>query len=438
MKFIKPLFILLGFSFYLQAQQTDTLSTERFSIHAQATVIDQYKPGFSARYSGTNSLQTKSESQTSITSSLYIGAKLWKGGSIFINPEIAGGSGLSGAVGIADATNGETFRVGDPAPQIYLARIFYRQLFALTSSTTYQASDMNQLAERVPNKYISLTVGKIGVADYFDDNKYSHDPRTQFMSWGLMDNGAWDYAANTRGYTPSIVLEYVTPTDEIRYGISLVPKEANGNDMNWEVKKASSQALEYTHRYKIKGKDGAIRLLAFYTTTNLGNYEQSIALNPTNPDIDATGTYGNYKYGFTLNAEQDFNRYLGGFFRAGWNNGKTETWMFTEIDRTVSAGLVLNGQLWKRNGDNVGLAYICSGISKEHQDYLAAGGSGFMLGEGNLNYAPEQLAELYYAAELVKNQIYLTGAYQLVVNPGYNADRQGPVNVFSVRLHLNI
>jgi len=422
----------------LPAQQADTLQEDRFSIHAQTTVINQFKPGFSAPYSGDNSLQTKKESQTSMTATLYAGVRLWKGASLFINPEIAGGSGLSQALGIAAATNGETFRIGDAAPKIYMARLFYRQVFALGNSSTWQESDANQLGQRMPDRYLAVTIGKIGVADYFDDNQYSHDPRSQFMSWALMDNGAWDYPANTRGYTPSVVIEYVTPRYEWRYGFSLVPLVANGPKMNWNISRANSSSLEYTHRHRIGGRAGAVRILGFFTTTNMGDYRESIQLNPQNPDITSTRRYGNTKFGFMVNAEQGLTDQLGCFVRAGWNNGKHETWAFTEIDHTISGGLSLTGEQWKRGDDHVGLAYVASGLSQPHREYLAAGGKGFMLGDGKLNYAWEQLAELYYSAVLRKDQLFLTGAYQLILNPGYNHDRKGPVNVLSVRVHISI
>ena len=419
-------------------QTTDTLKNDRFSIHAQTTVINQLKPAFKAKYTGDNSLVTEQENKNSITSSLYAGVRLWKGASIFVNPEIAGGAGLSNVLGVAAATNGETFRIGDPAPQLYLARLFCRQLFSLSKETEYQQSDFNQLGENIPTKYIAFTIGKVGVADYFDDNKFSHDPRTQFMSWALMDNGAWDYPANTRGYTSSIIFEFVTPRHELRYGISLVPLMANGSEMNWDISKASSHTIEYTHRHKIKNQNGAVRILGFFTTANMGNYRQSIAMNPTNPVIEDSRKYGNTKYGFGINAEQNITKDLGCFFRASWNDGNNETWAFTEIDHSISAGFSMTGERYKRPNDNIGIAYVASGISKPHRDYLKAGGKGFMLGDGNLNYSWEHLTELYYSAELVKNHIYLTGAYQFLINPGYNKDRQGPVNILSVRLHARI
>ncbi|MEO9257789.1 MAG: carbohydrate porin [Crocinitomicaceae bacterium] len=430
--------MLVTLSLKLQAQQSDTLKNFRFSIHAQTTVINQFKPKFSAKYSGDNSLQTQQEDKTSLTSTLYVGVRLWKGASVFLNPEIAGGSGLSSALGIASATNGETFRVGDPAPHLYVARLFYKQLFSLTKQTTYQENDFNQIGTYIPTKYIAFTIGKVGVADFFDDNKFSHDPRTQFLSWGLMDNGAWDYPANVRGYTPSVVIEYVDPKNEFRYGASLVPVVANASKLNWDISKASSHSIEYTRRFKIKNRDGAVRVLGFFTTANMGNYRQSIALSPQNPVIADTRHYGNTKYGFAINAEQNITSDLGCFFRASWNDGNNETWAFTEIDHSISGGFSLNGERWKRKNDVIGLAYVASGISKAHAAYLKAGGKGFMLGDGNLNYAWEHLAEVYYSAELVKNHIYLTAAYQFLVNPGYNRDRQGPINVISLRLHARI
>jgi high affinity Mn2+ porin len=421
------------------AQQTDTLKNEWFTLHAQTTVINQNKPSFNgAKYTGDNSLHPQKESKTSLTSTFYLGARLWKGASFYVNPEIAGGSGLSEALGVAAAPNGETFRIGDPAPKIYVARLFYHQVFALSKEKAYQSNDFNQLGGREPLKYIALTIGKVGAADYFDDNQYSHDPRSQFMSWALMDNGAWDYPANTRGYTPSVILEYITPHNELRYGFSLMPKTANGNKMNWDVQNASSSSLEYTHRYSLHQQKGAVRVLGFFNTTNMGNYRESIALRAENPVIQDTRKFGHTKFGFAVNAEQELGKDLGAFFRASWNDGNNETWCFTEIDRSISAGLSLGGNRWKRSNDRVGLAFVASGISRPHRDYLMAGGKGFMLGDGNLKYGLEKLAELYYSAELVKNQVFISGAYQLLMNPGYNKDRKGPIHIFSVRVHTVI
>lgn len=422
----------------LFAIDTDTLKTDQTSVHFQATVVNQSKYGFNVLYSGNNSLSNKYENTTSITSTLFLGTRLWKNSSIFLNPEIAGGSGLSSALGIADATNGETFRVGDSAPKIYLARLFFRQLFPIGSEKTYYETDINQIGGYLPKKYFSLIVGKLGAADYFDDNKYSHDPRTQFMCWGLMDNGAWDYPANTRGYTPSITLEYVNPKNELRYSFALLPKNANGNDMDWNTYESGSHNLEFTQHYSIKKKEGTIRLLSFFNYTHMGNYSHAVKSSLGIPSIVDDRRYGRVKYGFGINIEQDLGKNIGMFLRAGWNDGKNETWAFTEIDHSLSVGLSASGKKWKRKNDNAGVAIVISGISKEHQTYLQHGGEGFILGDGNLNYKGESVTEVYYSTDLYKNQIFITGSYQLVLNPGYNADRKGPVNILSLRVHVII
>ncbi|WP_336517153.1 carbohydrate porin [Pollutibacter soli] len=418
--------------------QRDTTLKNRFSIHVQATVIYQYKSGFSAKYSGDNSLITADESHVSVTSTLFAGAKLWKGAVVFINPEIAGGSGLSQVLGVGAAPNGETFRIGDPSPKIYMARLFYQQRFALSINKAWKEPDFNEMGGYYPEKYIALTVGKLSIADFFDDNEFSHDARTQFMSWALMDNGAWDYPADTRGYTPSIVLEYISPSFELRYGFSLEPLTANGRNMNWNITEAGSHSFEYTRRHKINTRNGSIRLLGFLTVANMGNYKRSIELSPVNPDIEQTRVTGRTKFGFGISADQYLADDLGCFLRLSWNDGNNETWTFTEIDRSLSGGLTVTGKRWHRSDDNVGIAYVISGISKPHRNYLMAGGKGFMLGDGNLNYTNEQLMELYYSFALRKKSIYLSGAYQLIINPAYNKDRHGPVNVFSVRFHARI
>ena len=417
-------------------QSTDSLKEERFSIHGQSTVITQYKPAFSANYTGTNSLVPQSETQISNTYTLFLGARLWKGASVYFNPEVAGGSGLSGSLGVGASTNGETYRISNAAPSFELARLYFTQVIPLSKETTYKESDQNQLSGYLPASYISVTAGKICVSDFFDLNSYSHDPRTQFMSWALMSNGAWDFAANTRGYTPSIVLEWVTPRNEIRYDFSLLPKVANGMDMNWNIQEARSQTIEYTRNYSISGEKGSVRLLSYMNVCNMGSYNESVALHSSVPDITATRQNNRVKYGFGLNAEQAISNDLGAFFRAGWNDGNTETWAFTEIDRTVSLGLSGKGNRWNRPDDCVGIATVLSGLSAAHMNYLKAGGKGFELGDGNLNYSAENLTECYYSFQLSKN-ISLSATYQYLIHPGYNKDR-GPVNVFSARVHLQI
>ena len=264
MNIFKFTFIVLSLSsLTLKAQQKDSIKAERFTIHGQSTYITQYKPSFNAKYSGSNSLKTNEETQLSTTFTVFLGAKLWQGASVYFNPEVAAGSGLSGSLGVGASTNGETYRIDNTAPSFELARLYFTQLIPLNKETEYQESDQNKLSGKIPTNFISFTVGKICVSDFFDLNKYSHDPRTQFMSWALMSNGAWDFPANTRGYTPSIVLEWVTPKDELSYGFSLMPLVANGMKMNWNISKVGSHTLEYTHNYSLYSEKGVVRLVSY-------------------------------------------------------------------------------------------------------------------------------------------------------------------------------
>jgi high affinity Mn2+ porin len=415
---------------------TDTVKSHKWNIHFQQTIVTQYHPDFKAAYSDTFSLQPKNEGQTSLTSTLFMGGKLWKGAEIFFNPEIAGGSGLSLARGVAGFPNGETFRIGNPKPQIYLARLFLRQYIALSKETEEIGDEVNQLPRKLPTSFISFTLGKFSIADFFDNNSYSHDARNQFMNWALMSNGAWDYPANTRGYTVGFVTEFVRPTWAFRVSSTMVPTTANGNDLDHKISMAKSETAEFEKRYKILRRPGVIRVLGFYTQADMGNYRLAVqtALPGMHPDITLTRSTGRTKYGFGINLEQSFSENSGMFARASWNDGKNETWAFTEIDRAVSIGISLNGKKWKREEDAAGLAILANGISLDHRNYLQQGGHGFMVGDGNLNYAPEIITEFFYNFHLHDRHFWLSPDYQFIINPAYNKDR-GPVHVFSLRLH---
>jgi len=368
--------------------QVDTAKQERFSFHFQNTIIGQYKPSFSAPYSGQNSLQPGEETQVSVTATLFTAARLWKGATLVFNPEMSGGSGLSSTLGLGAATNGETFRVGDPKPAVYLARLYLRQLIPLGGSHSFQQGDANQPAAYQPDSYISLTAGKISLTDFFDANDYSHDPRSQFMNWALMASGAWDYAANTRGYTPGFLGEWVTPRHELRYVFALLPKTANGNVMNWDMGQSASQTLEYSYKYHWRNHPGKISGLAFYNYAGMGDYRQAVA-NTNPPDVIATRNGVRSKVGGGLNFQQELTPDVGIFARASMNDGRHETWAFTEIDNSISGGVSVAGTRWHRAGDTFGAAWVNSGLSDPHRDYLAAGGYGFMLGDGQLNYGRE-------------------------------------------------
>lgn len=437
----------LGLYGFCNAQDSIPQKEKWFTLHTQETTVSQFRPSFHADYTGDHSQTTGEQWATTLTSTIFAGLKLWPHAQVIFNPEISGGSGLSSAFGIAAFTNGEAFRVGSPEPKVYVARAFFQQLFPLGKKRVWQEDGENKIQKYIPEKYISFTAGKVSIADFFDDNTISHNPRTQFLSWGLMSNGAWDYPANTRGYTPSAILELITPKWELRYAISMVPNTANGNVMDKNISKANANTLEVKYKYQVAGKKGKISAIAFYNSAFMGSYTApNIESHPdsANPNfiinnytISASRQYGRSKYGFGINLEQNITDNVGVFARASYNDGKNETWCFTEIDRAISIGTSIKGTLWKRNNDVIGLAYCLSGLSNEHANYLANGGLGFIIGDGALNYKPENLWETYYSLSLLNGRIIPSFTYQFILNPAYNADR-GPINVFSLRLHLTI
>lgn len=403
-----------------------------FNFHFQQTIVYQEHPSFSARYSGPNSLHNSEEGKTSLTSTLFLGLRLWKGGELYFNPEIAGGSGLSQAKGLGGFTNGETFRVGDPAPQLYVARAYIRQNLWTSGPEVPLEDQANQLPTAVQERVLRLWFGKFSLADVFDQNAYSHDPRSQFLNWSLMSMGAWDFPANTRGYTWAGLLEYKSKAWEFRMAVSMVPHLANGPFLDARIRKANAGTLELQRNYQWAGQAGKIRLVCFGNQAQMGAYAK--ALTALSPDVVATRSYGRTKFGWGVNWEQSVSNQAGFFGRISWNDGKNETWAFTEIDRSVHLGWYSAGHFWKRSGDTWGAAFCVNGLSQVHADYLKAGGLGFMLGDGKLNYRPEIIGEIFYSFQLHEDHFFLTPDYQFVLNPGYNHDR-GPVHVFSLRMN---
>lgn len=424
--------------------QSDTSGKNGWSMHFQLTAVSQSHPSFKAAYSGPNSLvDTAEKGLLSVTTTLFAGRRLWKNAAFYFNPEIAGGKGMSGAKGIAGFPNGETFRIGDPEPVLYVARAYLQQHIALANAKYERvADDANQVAGLVPDRRITISAGKFAISDFYDDNPFSHDPRTEFLNWSLMSNGAWDYPANTRGYTVGLVAELVQPGWALRISAVQVPKKANGPVMDSKIFKANGETLELEKSYTIGKQPGTVRLLGFFNTSQAVAYRRAIDaakqgdssyLPVFTGDADLQH-YGGSKWGWGVNVNQNISDRLGAFFRASWNDGKTATWAFTEIDKSISGGLHIDGKLWKRDNDHVGVAMVVNGISKDHRDFLRAGLHGFIIGDGQLNYGSEGIAELYYAAELFKHIIF-TADYQFVNNPAYNKDR-GPVHVFAIRGHV--
>jgi high affinity Mn2+ porin len=436
-------FLLLAVTAF--SQRGDSLSkvshSDKWSYHFQYTNVMQGHGDIHAPYSGQNSLSANPEQAFSLTSSLYLGRKLWKGASVFYNPEVAGGKGMSSTLGVAGFPNGETFRIGDPSPTLYVARFFIRQHIALKSAK-YDTleSCSNQLGgECVPSHRITITAGKISLADLFDNNAISHDPRRQFMNWALMNNGAWDYPANTRGYTEGIVVEFITPSYAVRLAETLMSTVANGEDMNLDISHSRGETLELEKDYKIKGQKGAVRLLLFHNISHAGSYETAISNKlsgiDTTMNVNSLTAWNGLKYGFGVNADQQLNENISAFFRFGWNDGHTASWEFAEIDQSLSFGIQVKGARWKRPEDFFGMAFLVNDLSKDHWDFLNYGGYGFMIGDGKLpHYGSEQIFETYYSTKLTKS-LWFSADFQYVTNPAYNRER-GPVPVYALRAHV--
>jgi high affinity Mn2+ porin len=417
-------------------EEEKVLPTDWYSAHAQATVILQGLVPFFSPYTGPHSLVSAYELRTTATSTLYFAAKLpWEGGLLVINPEEAGGIGVGDVFGLGGAPNGEAVRVGNPQPTPYFARFLYQQTFELGGEWEKLADVANQIPGPRYKNAIVFKIGRMPATDDFDDNTFSHDPRTQFMNWGLMYNGSWDYPANVRGYTYGSTVEANIGDYAARYGIFAVAAVANGAPLDPHFTRANGQALELERRWTaLNDLPGTVRFLSWWNTANMGSYRIALQEMPVDPDVTQTRTY-RMRYGLGLSWDQELvKNELGIFGRIGYSDGHAETWMFTEIDQTISLGMLLKGKRWDRPRDEVGLAFLMNGLSRSHRDYLAAGGLGFELGDGKLNYGPEMIVEAYYNIR-VRRGINFTFDFQGIANPGYNRDR-GPVAIFAVRTHF--
>lgn len=429
--------MILLFPHFVSAQSgTDSSKAQRWTFHFQQTVIGQYHPNFASPYAGLNSQNANNEpTDVTITSTVFMGGKIWKGGEIFLNPELSGGQGIGHTLGIAGFPNGESYRVGTSLPVIAMVRMFLRQTIDLNAkSFTKTENGVNQMAGYIPDKRLVITAGKFSVTDIFDNNSYSHDPRAQFYNWSLMSAGAWDYPADTKGYTWGIAGEWIYPKWSLKAAITMVPSYANGPKFDDSIAKANSTSVEYDRNFQINNKHGVIRLIGFYTNAHMGNYQLATNDSMYHHDITQTRAYGRTKEGFAINAEQDINDKTGLFARISYNDGKNESWAFTEIDRSASVGISFKGTGWKRPDDVFGAAIVVNGLSKEHEEYLASGGYGFLIGDGRLNYGLESIFETYYNLKL-NNYFYLSPDYQFILNPGYNKDR-GPIHAFGLRGHV--
>ncbi|HEX7616946.1 MAG TPA: carbohydrate porin [Thermoanaerobaculia bacterium] len=406
-----------------------------WSLHGQLTWQLQGHGSFDSPYEGPNSFQNRKETRGSFTSTLFLGRRLWTGGEAYVNAELIAGQGLSRVLGLAAPPNGETYRVDSVQLKPNLARLFLRQTIALGGDEEPQDDEENQIQGRRAARRIVVTAGKFSGTDVFDANSYSHDPRTQFNNWSLWANAAWDYPADTRGYTWGVALELYRDAWAVRLGSFMEPREANGLEFDHDVSRAHGDVLEIEHRHALSGRPGAVRVLAYWNHASMGVYRQALNLAPGAPDITATRTPGRSKYGLGLNLEQEIASGIGAFLRAGWNDGKTESWAFTEIERTLALGATVRGDPWKRPRDLFGVAVALNGINGDHRDYLAAGGLGFMLGDGSLHASTEEVLDAFYRVSLA-SYAAVTLEFEHYTNPAFNQDR-GPLTVYGLRVHAN-
>lgn len=410
---------------------------ETWNAKFQATYIRQVKPSMNSPYAGPNSLSGDKETSYSFTTTASLGLKLWKGGEVYFNPEAAQGVPLSGLTGLGGFTNGEMARSSGARLKFYRARLFVRQTIGLGGGTEQLESDANQLAQVVDKNRITVTLGNVSVIDIFDNNTYAHDPRTQFMNWSIMTHGAYDFAADARGYTWGAAVEWQQGYWAARIGRFVVPKEPNQQILDPKFLKHYGDQVEIEHAHEVFGQPGRVRLLAFHMHARMANFQDAInygAANGTVPSIDDVRDRDRSSHGYGINLEQQVTPDIGVFARWSRGSGKTETYAFTEIDQSLSGGVSIKGSAWKRGDDTVGIAFARNQLSNERRSYLAQGGISFFIGDGRLNYAPEVIGEAYYNAQLTK-AFSLSLDWQHIARPAYNADR-GPANFFALRGHL--
>ena len=411
-----------------------------YIVGGQVTVVWQHQPTFRSPYQGPRSLRPDTEDAVSHSYTLYTGVRLLRWLDLYVDPEMIRGDGISGGVGLAGYTNGEVIRNPAAGQSPYLARAFLRATIPLGPKSEPQERDLLQVGGPVPTRRIVLTGGVLSSADIFDTNRYANSTRTQFLNWSFINDTAWDFAADTRGYTRGGAIEWIEAGWAVRLGAFQMPVVANGLDLDGDLLHNHGDQIEVeVHPTLLPERPMVARAMAYQNYANMGSYRQALALAAQTggaPDITRTRRSNARKYGFTLNVEQPLtdDGDTGLFARFGWNNGATETFCYTEADWTTSIGAQVAGRLWRRADDHLGVGVAANGLSDAHADYLAAGGLGFELGDGRLSYRPETIVETYYLAQIVR-WAALTVDYQFIADPGDNAAR-GPVSVVSLRLHL--
>ena len=413
--------------------------SDRWWISGQANFISQWHPAFHSPYQGRNSLSPEAQDASSRVLTLFTGLRLTNTAEVLCDVQETGGHGIGEALGLAGFTNLDVVRNPTLSKAPYIARLMWHQIIPLGSEREPSLRAPLSLFSSLPARRLEIRFGKLGLADFFDFNTYGTDSNFQFLNWTVDNSGAYDYAADTRGFTYAAMFEYHDRHWAARFAEALMPKVANGIHLDADLARAHSENMEFEiHRVVFFKQEGILRLLAYVNHANMGSYREAIdnfraGLTPV-PEITAHPLQTTIKYGFGANFEQPFNDWLGIFGRWGWNEGRHESYAYTEVDETVLLGLGASGVRWGRKFDRAGLAFASNGISRDHQQYLALGGLGFLLGDGHLNYGRENIVETYYTLHAWRGA-YPSFGFQYVDHPGYNRDR-GPVLVPTLRLHL--
>ena len=413
---------------------------DRWWLSGQANFISQWHPNFHSPYQGTNSFTPESEGATSRVLTLFTGWRATNTTEFICDVQETGGAALSEALGIAGFPNLDVVRNPTISKAPYLARLMWHQIVPLSSKRVVAERNPFQLFRELPERRLEIRFGKFSMADFFDLNSYGSDTNFQFMNWTVDNNGAYDYAADTRGFTYAALIEYHDRNLAIRFAEALMPKVANGINLDADLARARAENVELELQGRVVGKQpGTLRLLSYVNHANMGNYRQQINEWLTThstpvPEITDHPLQTTVKYGFGINFEQPVTNWFGVFGRWGWNEGQHESFAYTEVDQTWEIGAGGNGTRWGRRNDRLGLAFVSNGISHDHAEYLGFGGLGFLLGDGKLNYGRENIIEGYYTLHVWRG-FFPALAVQYIVHPGYNRDR-GPVVVPSIRLHV--
>jgi len=413
--------------------------TSKWWFSGQANFVFQAHGDFYAQYSGPNSLKNYGEHATSRVLTFFSGYEFTPNTMAYLNVEESGWGGISGAVGLAGFVNLDVVRNPTIGSAPYIARLMFQQIIPLSKEKIEVERTPFSLATQVPVRRLDIRFGKFSLPDFFDLNVGGSDSHYQFLNWVIANNGAWDYAADTRGYTIGAIFDYEDRNWGLRFAEVLMPKVANGQNLDANVARARAENIELELRPKFfKNKDTTVRLLNYVNHANMGDYQEAVRLylnhvTPT-PDVTATRKQGTVKYGFGINFEQEVSSDVWAFGRWGWNEGQHESFAYTEVNGGLLLGTYVKGTRWHRSLDRAGAAFVSSGISRAHQAYLANGGLGFILGDGGLTYGRETIEEAFYTVHIWRGAFFAFDL-QHVNNPGYNQVR-GPVTVPGLRLHL--